>query len=640
MRGQVKLVGVTGVSLLFFGLVVLFTPVATAHAAAPTIPSLTVSPTAAVVGATITVTGTGFAPGSTLSLQWASVSADWLVQAIPTPQVTGIKTTPVQATLGTAQCNASGYFSAKMAVPTDYGGTHFIQAFAANGTAFPPKATFIVEPSFRISPMSGPAGTPITVTASGLSYGSYSTSYHLSWDNAYVGYMTALGTRGATSFTIYASGTPGIHYIDIYQGYPGPGYLNPQQGPPSSETQSVFQNYIPFYANFTITPQQVTPRQASQTTTAGFTSNEASALGPFVLLAALTGGRLYVNRKEPSQRRAISKVLLAVIIIALVLVAGAGLYVATRQHAAVQTSSAQTSSVPLITFTPVATSVRPQITVPQNNATTGPRISISPDIASVGDNITVTGQGFAPSSQLPLVWTTRQGSNLNGYKLVNRPLRNVTATSTGSFSFSMKVPSDLGGLHFIAAGNLTENSNGTLFIQRSATVSTTEGPQGTQIQVIMHGVGWDFNTNIVAVDYDNSYIGYACGFNSGGNVTVNIVASGAPGIHTIDLYPSIWWGPSTFASQQIVEYRYPLLTPNDHPELMPSFHFTFLMTPAGNATQAQAIGKGGGLAVIGGVPMLSPAGMTAALVLFSKSPRPSSHREPARESQAGGRCDS
>jgi hypothetical protein len=96
---------------------------------------------------------------------------------------------------------------------------------------------------------------------------------------------------------------------------------------------------------------------------------------------------------------------------------------------------------------------------------------------------------------------------------------------------------------------------------------------------MLEGVGWDFNTNIATLDYDNGYVGYGCGFNSGGNVTFTLVAVGAPGIHTIDVYPSVWWGPSNFASQQVVEYRYPLLTPQDHPELMPSFHFTFLVTP-------------------------------------------------------------
>jgi hypothetical protein len=543
--------------------------------------TITVSPTAAIVGARITVTGTGFPPSTSLTLEWASVNASWAVKAIPTPQVTGINTPAVQTTLGTAQTNSTGSFSAQIAVPTDYGGTHFIQAFLANGTALPAKATFILEPSFTFSPKSGPDGTPIAFKATGLGYGLYSTSYYLSWDNSIAGYMTALSSAGATSFTIYASGSSGTHYVSIYQGYPGPGYLNPQQGPPSSETQSTFPPYVPFYANFTVTPEQVVPQSASSTATAAFV-RDSGAYGSFALLAALAGGALFVAKKEPDERRAISRTVAAVVIVIIVAVAGIGIYAAMGSSGAAssttQSSSSQTSSVPQVTFTPQASVVRPQITVPVNNAVTGPRISVSPTIASVGDNITVAGAGFTPNGQVPLVWTTYQGSNLLGYKAVAKPLRNVTAAADGSFSFNMKVPSDLGGVHYIAAGNLTEHSNGTLFIQRSAAISTTQGPQGTVIQVIMHGVGYNFNTNIAAVDYDNSYIGYGCGFNSGGNVTITIVASGEPGIHTIDVFPSVWWGGSQFTSQQVVEYRFPVLTPQDHPALMPSFHFTFLMT--------------------------------------------------------------
>ena len=554
-------------------------------------PSITVSPTAAIVGAEITVTGTGLPPSTNLTLEWASVKASWVVQAIPTPQVTGISTPATQTILGQAQTNSTGAFSAQMAVPADYGGSHFIQAFLANGTALSAKATFIVEPSFTFSPKSGPDGTPITFTATGLGYGLYSTSYYLSWDNSIAGYMTALSSAGATNFTIYASGAPGMHFISIYQGYPGPGYLNPQQGPPSSETQSTFPPYIPFYANFTVTPEQVT---AQSTTTDAFTTHGAQ-VEALAALTALVGGAFFVARKDPEERKAVSRTIAAVVIVVVVVVAGVGIYAATGMSSS--SSSAQTSStsspnpggssvtsssqsVPQVAFTPQVSVVRPQITVPVNTATTGPRISVTPTIANVGDNITVTGAGFAPGTQYPLVWTTYKGSNLLGYKATAEPLRNVTAAPDGSFSFTMKVPPDLGGVHYIAAGNLTENSNGTVFIQRSATISTTQGPQGTQIQIIMHGVGYTFNTNIVAVDYDNSYIGYACGFNSGGNVTVTIVASGAPGIHTIDIYPSIWWGGSQFTTQQVVEYRFPLLTPQDHPALMPSFHFTFLMTPS------------------------------------------------------------
>lgn len=558
----------------------LLTGSASAASAASASSTITVSPTAAVVGARITVAGTGFPPGTSLTLEWASVNASWVVEAIPTPQVIGMNTPAVQTTLGTAQTNATGSFSTQIVVPTDYGGVHFIQAFLTNGTALPAKAAFVLEPSFTFSPKSGPDGTPITFKATGLGYGLYSTSYYLSWDNSIAGYMTALSSAGATSFTIYASGTPGTNYIAIYQGYPGPGYLNPQQGPPSSETQSTFPPYIPFYANFTVTPEQVTPQSASSTTTAAFV-HDSAAYGSFSLLAALAGGALFLAKKDPEERRAISRAIVAVAIVIVVAVAGIGIYAAMGQSGAASSttqSSSQMSSIPQVSFTPQASVVRPQITVPANNAVTGPRISVSPTIASVGDNINVTGAGFIPNAQLPLVWTTYQGSNLLGYKAVAKPLRNVTAAADGSFSFTMKVPSDLGGIHYIAAGNLTEHANGTLFIQRSAVISTTQGPQGTLIQVVMHGVGYNFNTNIVAVDYDNSYMGYGCGFNSGGNVTVTIVASGAPGIHTIDLYPSVWWGGSQFTSQQVVEYRFPALTPQDQPALMPSFHFTFLMT--------------------------------------------------------------
>ena len=42
--------------------------------------------------------------------------------------------------------------------------------------------------------------------------------------------------------------------------------------------------------------------------------------------------------------------------------------------------------------------------------------------------------------------------------------------------------------------------------------------------------------------YDNAAMGYACGFNSNGDITINLIASGEPGTHLIDLYPAIYKG--------------------------------------------------------------------------------------------------
>ena len=45
-----------------------------------------------------------------------------------------------------------------------------------------------------------------------------------------------------------------------------------------------------------------------------------------------------------------------------------------------------------------------------------------------------------------------------------------------------------------------------------------------------------------AITYDNDYIGYACGFYSNGDITMNMVATGGPGTHLIDMYPAIYKG--------------------------------------------------------------------------------------------------
>jgi hypothetical protein len=561
--------------------------------ASPT-PTISVTPAAAVVGSRISITGSGYPSDTSLTLEWGTVNASWDVSGNP-PQVVGVKVVQMEVALASVTTNGTGSFSLGISVPSDYGGQHVIQAEFPNGTAITGRFVFTLEPSFKVSPGSGVAGAPIEVTATGLGYGEYSTSYHLYWDNSYVGYFTAITTRGATNFTFYASGSPGTHYIEIYQGYPGPGYLNPQQGPPSSETQSNFPPYIPFRTEFNITG-----------TLPGGTGTGApiETASLVVLAATLTsaGMLVVIAAGDPGRHRRFMKPLAALVIVGAVAAAGVSAYLVFAPSTAAGTAG----------YVPQEVVVRPAIAVPQNGATSGPRISVSPDIAAVGENVTVTGEGFEANTVVPLSWTTVKGSNLLGYQPVAEALRNVTTDSSGGFSFTMKAPPDLGGLHFIAAGTLTEKSNGTIFIERTATINATQGPSGTVVEITMLGVGWTFNTNIAALNYDNSYIGYGCGFNSGGNVTFYLTVTGSPGIHTIDIYPSIWWGTSNYYNQSVVEYRYPLLTPQDHPQLMPSFHFSFLITATGSQSQAgesvfPSVSQG--LMVVSLVGVLAPAGI-------------------------------
>ena len=93
-------------------------------------------------------------------------------------------------------------------------------------------------------------------------------------------------------------------------------------------------------------------------------------------------------------------------------------------------------------------------------------------------------------------------------------------------------------------------------------MTPASGPAGTPVTIHLKGVGWTEYDNIYVATYDNAYMGYACGFNSRGDVVINFTAAGAPGVHLIDFYPGIYQGPEE--AQQL--YRLPQLTyADDHP---------------------------------------------------------------------------
>ena len=85
--------------------------------------------------------------------------------------------------------------------------------------------------------------------------------------------------------------------------------------------------------------------------------------------------------------------------------------------------------------------------------------------------------------------------------------------------------------------------------------------------------------NILAVTVDNSYIGYVCGFFSAGDTQLDLIASGEPGTHLVDFYPTIykqqkggsdiWYGATPFLT-----YRsdYPLLALGYR---LPAYHFAY-----------------------------------------------------------------
>lgn len=206
-------------------------------------------------------------------------------------------------------------------------------------------------------------------------------------------------------------------------------------------------------------------------------------------------------------------------------------------------------------------------------------IVVRPAFATVGQPIVVTGDGFEPGRKYPLHWSTVTGNRVsgNGWEEYERVVGEATADASGRLAFHLQTPDDLGGNHDLRVATEDGDRRGTFWIAPSAMpLDIGSGPAGTTFTVHLKGVGWTETANIYAVNYDNSYIGYACGFNSQGDVVIHLRATGEPGWHFIDLYPAIYKGKES----RPVNFRLPQLTyAEDHPgEDLPRFSFAFEVT--------------------------------------------------------------
>jgi hypothetical protein len=205
---------------------------------------------------------------------------------------------------------------------------------------------------------------------------------------------------------------------------------------------------------------------------------------------------------------------------------------------------------------------------------------VTPTQGPVSTRAVLNASGLPAGLVVSLIWGTWEGSRVsgNGFAPKENELARLTSGADGRLDTSLAIPDDVGGLHTISirAGNRTLGK--AYFVTETSVVSMSprSGPAGTPVTIHLKGVGWTDYDNIYVATYDNAYMGYACGFNSRGDVVVNFTAAGAPGIHLIDFYPGIYQGPE--GSQQL--YRLPQLTyADDHPgNHIPALRFAFEVT--------------------------------------------------------------
>ena len=475
--------------------------------------ALTVAPLTGVQGTPVTITGSGLPASTSVALEWSTSNVTWVADVEPdTVNYLGRASTTENVTLATVTTDANGNLSYKFKVPADFGGLHTIYAVVNNVEQA--QGGFTMLRTFTVSPTKGPIGTPITVTYTGIGASFYTGGASLLWDNHYMGELMANWTRGTASITVRAAGPVGTHFLQIGNAISYM-YLNVSQSP------------IP-YTNGGVVAFHTTKDNGPTAAEIDWPANVTPTVSQVTTLGS-------ANLDPNSQ--------------------------------AVATLS-KTSG-------PVDTPVNLSVT-----------------------NLPVNGS-------MTLQWATVVGNRVNCnstcWAFSTSTLGNATA-SGGTLNATINVPDGLGGWHELqvmdgttleaqvpfyikesivpilngsgqvsSMGLATADNSVANLASGGAGTGTNTFKEGQEFTISIKGVGWTQLDNTLGVDYDNSYMGYGCGFNSNGYMVIHLRATGGPGTHIIDLYPMLYSLSPSFANTPYG--MVPVLTyARDYPGLALGYH--------------------------------------------------------------------
>jgi len=207
------------------------------------------------------------------------------------------------------------------------------------------------------------------------------------------------------------------------------------------------------------------------------------------------------------------------------------------------------------------------IVLPDPENKDGVKISLDKEEGTVGEKVTLTGEGLPENSEVVFDWHTMVGNRVTpeGFSPEVWELGKTKTDKNGKFTYPFEVPDDLGGLPHLIDVKIGDEVVGQTYLRilpSIVSIDPEEGPPGTLVTVEIKGSGWTEYDNALAVTYDNASIGYICGFNSQGTIKLPFLASGEPGYHVVDIYPSIYQGkmqlPDLYVKPQLT-YR------SDHP---------------------------------------------------------------------------
>ncbi|MGB9734325.1 MAG: hypothetical protein ACPL2E_06995, partial [Conexivisphaera sp.] len=415
--------------------------------------------------------------------------------------------------------------------PTIAGGSYYIKAyFGSTAPVATSAAQVVILPNIEISPTSGGAGTPITVTGYGFTP---SSTANLTWT-----YTVTGAAKSTTSFKLITTNSTGgftttVNAPELKLSSSSPGTVSFQAKDTARKIQTPT-------VDFTEMPRafyqilEYSPAEASWVTVV----SPASPVYNGTLVTAINVTQQMIIAGKYFDPKSTVTITLGSQTIGTATTNATGFFNVTV-------------TIPVVSAGTYPINATDPLAFINFHGYTVPEIVVTPNSVTSGQAVTVTGYAFTAGKTANVTWLGLGVGYMNETYLATL----LPIGSNGMFSTTASVPSPVyGGVHYIYANDTKDvNAYAKVYVNPSITLSPSTASLGSSVTVTLNGLmvgyeSWDkpveatlgseYNEYLIAQDNMLTYVLSLTG-NSYGYATCTISATGYPMLHAIQLVR--WW---------------------------------------------------------------------------------------------------